>query len=366
MASRRHAHQPGQKPGCQAHCHRPAPAQPGPKGGLLATSPARQRRRPGSEHDPRPPGGGSLRCGLRRRLDERSPSWYERTPTSSSRRKTSPRQGHPETFVVWDGRRGGPAHYHTDRGYAQEGVAPALSGTYTFTLAAGHVVECRSAFELLKELAAQYAPERLEELTWVPAGDVRRAVRLFATEQPSCYNSWVGIEQHTNAMQINRAVCLLCLTGSSTAGSNVLFASTPTHHGARAAAPEQARDGSARPSVPWGRRGTRDCASLRRVPPSSRATLPGEGLSPWTDLLLGRGTRCRQGGPGALDFYVHVDMFANPAAFADLLLPACTCWEREALSPSFDDCGRYRHLGAAQAARGPAAARVAIGPGDPL
>jgi anaerobic selenocysteine-containing dehydrogenase len=27
----------------------------------------------------------------------------------------------------------------------------------------------------------------------------------------------------------------------------------------------------------------------------------------------------------ALDFYVHVDMFANPsAAFADLLLPACT------------------------------------------
>jgi anaerobic selenocysteine-containing dehydrogenase len=38
----------------------------------------------------------------------------------------------------------------------------------------------------------------------------------------------------------------------------------------------------------------------------------------------------------ALDFYVHVDMFCNPSAtHADLLLPACTCWEREALMPSF-------------------------------
>ena len=34
----------------------------------------------------------------------------------------------------------------------------------------------------------------------------------------------------------------------------------------------------------------------------------------------------------ALDFSVHVDLVANPSAsLADLLLPACTCWEREAL-----------------------------------
>jgi anaerobic selenocysteine-containing dehydrogenase len=39
----------------------------------------------------------------------------------------------------------------------------------------------------------------------------------------------------------------------------------------------------------------------------------------------------------AMEFYVHVDMVANPsAAFADLLLPATTCWEAEALRPSFD------------------------------
>jgi anaerobic selenocysteine-containing dehydrogenase len=57
-----------------------------------------------------------------------------------------------------------------------------------------------------------------------------------------------------------------------------------------------------------------------------------------TDLLLGRGDPLQgKAALEALDFYVHVDMFANPsAAFADLLLPAGTCWEREALSPSFE------------------------------
>jgi anaerobic selenocysteine-containing dehydrogenase len=37
----------------------------------------------------------------------------------------------------------------------------------------------------------------------------------------------------------------------------------------------------------------------------------------------------------ALDFYVHVDLFANPtASYADLLLPAASCWESQAVWPS--------------------------------
>jgi hypothetical protein len=109
--------------------------------------------------------------------------------------------GHPETFFVWDGRSGGPVGYHTGRGYTQDDVAPALSGAFACRLGDGQVVACRPAFELLKALAAEYTPERSEGITWVPAGNLRRAVRLFATEQPSCYATWVGLEQHTNAMQ---------------------------------------------------------------------------------------------------------------------------------------------------------------------
>src|SRR5439155_25097788 len=87
--------------------------------------------------------------------------------------------GDLETFVAWDQRHATPVVYHPDRGYAQDGVDPALSGTYAFPLANGTTVHCRPVLALLKDLAAQYAPERSEALTWVPAAEVRRAVRLF-------------------------------------------------------------------------------------------------------------------------------------------------------------------------------------------
>ena len=55
-----------------------------------------------------------------------------------------------------------------------------------------------------------------------------------------------------------------------------------------------------------------------------------------TDLLMGNGDPLRgKAALEALDFYVHVDLCANPSAsLADLLLPAATCWERAALRPS--------------------------------
>lgn len=55
-----------------------------------------------------------------------------------------------------------------------------------------------------------------------------------------------------------------------------------------------------------------------------------------TDVLMGNGDPLRgKAALEAVDFYVHVDIVANPSAsLADLLLPAATCWEREALRPS--------------------------------
>src|SRR6516162_5070051 len=139
--------------------------------------------------------------------------------------------GTPGSFTVWDYRSDGPVGYHPDTGYAQDGVDPALLGTFAITLADGKAIACRPALELLRALAAQHSPERSEAITWVSADSVRRAVRLFATEKPSFYSTWVGLEQHTNAMQTNRAVCCFyVLTGQfDSRGSNVLFASTPTN-----------------------------------------------------------------------------------------------------------------------------------------
>jgi anaerobic selenocysteine-containing dehydrogenase len=252
--------------------------------------------------------------------------------------------GHLETFFVWDGKSGGPVGYRAERGYARDGVAPVLSGTYAITLADGKVVSCRPAFQLLRELAAQYAPERSEEMTWVPAGDVRRAVRMFATETPSCYYSWVGLEQHSNAMQTNRAVCLFyALTGQfDQRGSNVLFATTPTQPitGQELLAKEQAsrRLGYAeRPLGPPGLPGNVQAYEVYRAILTGHP-YPVKALVLFgSDPLLGNGDPLRgKAALEALDFYVHMDMICNPSAsLADLLLPAATCWEREGLMPSF-------------------------------
>jgi anaerobic selenocysteine-containing dehydrogenase len=251
--------------------------------------------------------------------------------------------GHPETFVAWDQRNTTPVAYRPDRGYAQDGVDPALAGTYILTLADGTTVPCRPALALLTELAAQYAPERSEALTWVPAADVRRAVRMFATEQPSCYYTWVGLEEHTNATQTSRAVSLFyALTGQfDRRGSNVLFASTATNPivGRGLLPKEQAARTlgfAERPLGPPGTHGQVTAYDMYRAILTEQP-YPVKGLVTFgTDVLMGNGDPLRgKAALEALDFSVHVDLVANPSAtLADLLLPAATCWEREALRPS--------------------------------
>ena len=137
--------------------------------------------------------------------------------------------GASEAFVAWDGKRERAVAYGADRRYEADHVEPALSGRYAVKLADGRTVSCRPAFALLEALAAEYAPERSETITTVPAADVRRAVRTFATEVPSCYWTWVGLEEHANATQTNRAVSLFyALTGQfDREGSNVLFPACP-------------------------------------------------------------------------------------------------------------------------------------------
>ena len=142
-------------------------------------------------------------------------------------RDLSPSNG-SDGFVVWDTVSQRPVVYHPSTGFERQPVQPALDGTFTCRLG-GAEVACRPAFALLKDIAARYAPERSEPITWVPAETVRQAVRMFATERPSCFFSWAGLEMHSDAMQTNRAIsCFYALTGQfDEAGSNVLTAMTP-------------------------------------------------------------------------------------------------------------------------------------------
>jgi anaerobic selenocysteine-containing dehydrogenase len=174
---------------------------------------------------------------------------------------------------------------------------------------------------------------------------VRKAVRLFATEKPSCYCTWVGLEQDRDAMQTNRAVCCFyALIGQyDQRGSNVIFdtpkmnpitgrellpkAMTPIRLGAeKHPLGPQSDPGLVQAAEVY------DAILTERPYPVKAMVLFG------TDPLLGHGDPLRgKAAFEALDFHVHVDTTINPSAiFADLLLPASTCWEREALMPFFD------------------------------
>ena len=44
-------------------------------------------------------------------------------------------------------------------------------------------------FDKLAEHVKQYPPEKVSEITWVPAEDIRKIARIFATTKPACDRS---------------------------------------------------------------------------------------------------------------------------------------------------------------------------------
>jgi anaerobic selenocysteine-containing dehydrogenase len=247
--------------------------------------------------------------------------------------------GQVERYLVWDEKKQLPVDC------AAGEPAPVLFGSFAVRLANGQTIQCRPALQLLKEAAAEFAPEISEKITTIPAEQVREAVRLFATKKPSCYCTWVGLEQDRDAMQTNRALCIFYgLTGQfDQRGSNVLFATTPTNpiNGRELLPREQDLLRLGLAEHPLGPPLDTGIVQAARVYDAilTEKPYPVRALIAFgSDALLGHGDPLHgKAALESLEFYVHVDTTINPSAmFADLILPGTTCWERQALLPSFE------------------------------
>mgnify|MGYP001026926646 CR=1 FL=1 len=65
-------------------------------------------------------------------------------------------------------------------------------------------------FDELKEHVKQYPPEKVEEITWVPAPEIRKAARIFATVKPACIVPGTSpLAQNGNGLQNERLLCIL-------------------------------------------------------------------------------------------------------------------------------------------------------------
>jgi anaerobic selenocysteine-containing dehydrogenase len=193
-----------------------------------------------------------------------------------------------------------------------------------------------------------FSPLVTEQITGVDADKIIRAARLYATTKPAAMvNSASVTVHHTNGVQNHRAItALIGLTGNfdRKGGNHVVPASyyhRPTGLKTRQREFEQAR--------PWGEMAPRigeghypiwsqmiDEAQATDLPFQIRSGKPYP-----VRAVLGFGLNHRMW-PGSdfmeeslqkLDFFVNVDLFMTDSAkLADIVLPACTSFERDELT----------------------------------
>ena len=70
-------------------------------------------------------------------------------------------------------------------------------------------------FEELKAHVQDYPPERVAEITWVPADSIVKVARFYATNRPSHVEWGNALDQQVNSFQASRAISILmALTGN--------------------------------------------------------------------------------------------------------------------------------------------------------
>lgn len=112
--------------------------------------------------------------------------------------------GGSEKFMVWD------TNSHNPRSWDTPGVEPALSGAYHI---AG--LGCRTAFQLLQDLANRYPLEAVSDITGVPPRAVERLASVYADLRPvASYRGW-GLQRTFHGDLSYRAVtALAAVTGN--------------------------------------------------------------------------------------------------------------------------------------------------------
>jgi anaerobic selenocysteine-containing dehydrogenase len=233
-------------------------------------------------------------------------------------------------------------------------------------------IACRTAFALYAAQCRAMSPETAAEISGVDADAIREAARMLWQDRPLAHYTWTGLEQQSNATQTDRAIAILhALTGSiDAAGGNLQLAQVPVNdvsgNELREATQWCKALGLAERPLGLGKSGwilSDDLyrAAIEAQPYRVRA-LVGFGAN----LLLSHADAAR--GAEALrrlEFHVQSDLYMTPtAAYADIVLPIASAWEREGLRVGFgldrDACELVQFRPAVVAPRGEARADIDI------
>ena len=193
-------------------------------------------------------------------------------------------------------------------------------------------------WEELKERVKEYPLERVEEITWVKGGVIRKAARMYATAKPACINWGVPTEQTLNCTDCTRLLTgLMAVTGNlDVPGGNAFFVPPPVRTVSRFSrhkdlSPEQrkkrlggdqyklaSRVALITPKVAW------DAILTGKPYPLKAGLLCGS-----NPVITRANAREAYEALKKLEFLVVIDFFLTPTAeLADIFLPAGTWLEQ--------------------------------------
>ncbi len=198
-------------------------------------------------------------------------------------------------------------------------------------------------FDALKAAAAAYAPDLVGPRLWLDPEAIREAARLYATTKPASIIDGNGIDMQVQVFQITRAVCMLrALTGNlDKDGGDFIPQPVPLKNiqcheklPAGVAPITQAYPLFNEFHETWGLH-AQSClvdAILDGTPYPVRMVVVQSGNPVVTMTDANRVRKAFE----KLEFLVVIDLFRNRTArYADVLLPASSCFEKTQLNRAF-------------------------------
>ena len=190
-------------------------------------------------------------------------------------------------------------------------------------------------FDKLAEHVKQYPPEKVEGITWVPAADIRRIARIFATaESASIVQGTCSLDQHINGLQNNRVLSILqTVTGNIDKPGGWVAVPFPRLGSLHIKVEEEPIGAAEHPLFYrlWGRQSPYGQAMyfadavLSQKPYPVKALIISGGNPALTLPDSSKIKRALE----KLDFLVVIDLFMTKTAkMADMVLPACSSMER--------------------------------------
>ncbi|WP_024333200.1 molybdopterin-dependent oxidoreductase [Desulfotignum balticum] len=240
-------------------------------------------------------------------------------------------------FVVWDS---------NDQSYKKPDTAPSLTGAFSVTLADGSLATVKTVWTRYEENAADYTPEKVSEITWVPADKIVQGARMYAKSAPSALHWGLPIDTIPSTIPTSQAINhLWCMTGNlDIPGGNAIaryacdVVTYPYHSGgAILSLPEEVAKkrigmndyGPIKDFRAWAQPDkvleqifSGDPYAIKGMWIQTANPIACTGMEPgkWRDAIK------------KLDFTVCVDLFMTPTAMlCDVILPAASFLEKDSL-----------------------------------